>query len=380
MARILSTAARPMVAMAVVLLAAVACVSAARSETSGNGPFKVAIAMRRAVPPEPYEWRGAAIHALLTAVWYPAEEQAQVRPQRIGAPNAPPMFEAGEAAPDAALAPGTKKFPLILMSHGTGGTADSMAWLATALAARGYIVAGVNHPGNSALEPYTTQGFMLWWKRAQDVGVVLDAMLADPAFGARIDRERIGAMGFSLGGYTMIALAGGITSRARFADFCKARPPDEASCQAPPEFSDLRAQSEALARSDPAYAAALREGERSYREPRIRAVFAMAPALGPAFTPESLAAITTPVAVVAGAGDAIVPVDASARRVAAEIPHAALTILPGGVGHYTFLDMCTAAGRQMAPPICVDAPEVDRAAIHRTTAALAAAFFEARLR
>jgi predicted dienelactone hydrolase len=372
-------AAKPTLTTMLALLATLVC-TGARPEAPGNGPFKVGSTMRRVVPPGPYEWRGAATHALLTAVWYPADSQAQARPQLIGPPNAPPLFEADDAAPDAALEPGREKFPLILMSHGTGGTAQSMAWLATALAARGFIVAGVNHPGNNALEPYTAQGFMLWWRRAQDISVALDAMLADPVFGPRIDRERIGAMGFSLGGYTMIALAGGITSRARFRNICETRTPDEASCKAPPEFSDLRAQSEALERSDPAYAAALNEGGRSYREPRIRAVFAIAPALGPVFTPESLAAVTTPVAIVAGAGDAIVPVDASAKRVAAEIPHAELTIFPGGVGHYTFVDICTATGRRIVPPLCVDAPDVDRAAVHRTTVGLAAAFFDARLR
>jgi hypothetical protein len=30
------------------------------------------------------------------------------------------------------------------------------------LAAAGYVVAGVNHPGNNALEPMTMEGFVLW--------------------------------------------------------------------------------------------------------------------------------------------------------------------------------------------------------------------------
>jgi predicted dienelactone hydrolase len=289
------------------------------------------------------------------------------------------MFEAPPAAANAELAKRPAKFPLILLSHGTGGTAQSMAWLATALAARGFIVAGVNHPGNTALEPYTVQGFALWWLRARDISVVTDAMLADATFGAHIDPARIGAIGFSLGGYTMIELAGGITSLAQFVAYCRAAP-DAATCKAPPEFPDLLAKSEALAREDPAYAAALGESGRSYREPRIRAVVAIAPALGPTFTPESLAAITIPMAIIAGESDSILPIDANARQVAAKIPHAELTILPGRVDHYVFVNVCTPAGRSIMAPICVDAPEIDRAAIHRTTAALAIRFFEDRLR
>jgi predicted dienelactone hydrolase len=370
---------KPALAILVLFVAALSRPDAAWSQSTDNALFKVGVTARRFTAPEPYEWRGAATRALVTNIWYPADAGAQVEPQRIGPPNAPPMFEAPPAAANAELARSPSKFPLVMLSHGTGGTAQSMAWLATALAARGFIVAGVNHPGNTALEPYTVQGFALWWLRARDIIVVLDAMLADPMFGARIDPARIGAVGFSLGGYTMLELAGGITSLAQFAAYCRAAP-DATSCKAPPEFADLRAKSEALAREDSAYAAALAEGGRSYREPRIRAVVAIAPALGPAFTPESLAAITISVAIIAGEGDSIVPIDANAKADAAKIPGAELTIFPGRVDHYVFVNVCTTGGRSLLGPICVDAPEIDRAAIHRTTVALAIKFFEDRLR
>jgi hypothetical protein len=45
---------------------------------------------------------------------------------------------------------------------------------------------------------------------------VLDGMLADPTFMTRIGTEQIGAAGFSLGGYTMIAIAGCFPSLAHF--------------------------------------------------------------------------------------------------------------------------------------------------------------------
>lgn len=351
--------------------------SADYAQSSGSAAFKAGVASRRIVPAEPYEWRGAATHALLEVVWYPAGSDADARPQPIP-PSGAALFEGGMAAPDAKIAAIPAKFPLILLSHGTGGTAQSLAWLGTALASRGYIVAGANHPGNNAIEPHTVQGFMLWWKRAQDISTVLDAILADPEFGPRIDPQRIGAVGFSLGGYTVIELAGGITSVKRLIEFCKA-PHDQVTCKGPPEFSDLRAQSEALAVADPSFAAALHGDGASYRDPRIRAVFAMAPALGPAVTPESLKSITIPAAIVAGAEDSIAPVDANARYYAANVPGAQLTIFPGAVDHYVFLDVCTPAGRSIIPPICVDRPGVDREAVHNATIDLAAKFFAGRL-
>jgi predicted dienelactone hydrolase len=361
------------------LVSALALAATAHAESAAQPPVKIGVAFRRFTPPEPYEWRGASTHALVTAIWYPAVADAEARPQHFGPPNGPAFFIADAVAENAAIAPSPARLPLILLSHGTGGTAQSLAWFAGALAAQGYIVAGVNHPGNNATEPYTVQGFMLWWQRAEDLSRVLDGMLADPEFGPRIDRQRIGAAGFSLGGYTMMVIAGGISSRAQLGAYCKEHQ-GQGSCKAPPEFADSITKGAELARTDPAFAAALRDDGKSYRDPRVRAVFAMAPALAPAFTPESLAAISVPVAIVAGEGDPIVPVGENARRYAAAIPHAELTIFPGAVGHYTFLDLCTPAGREARPALCVDAPGVDRAAIHQATAAAAIKFFATTLR
>ena len=186
-----------------------------------------------------------------TTIWYPADAAAEEQPRVLGPPGNP-LFESGHPAADAALASTPAQFPLIVLSHGIGGTAGSLAWLGTALARAGYVAAAVNHPGNNAINGYTVEGFTLWWDRARDLSAIIDSMLAEPIFTARIDPNRIGAAGFSLGGYTMIAIAGGITSRAHYREFC-APAQAEASCEAPPEFGDLRAKAKALADSDAAF-------------------------------------------------------------------------------------------------------------------------------
>jgi len=104
--------------------------------------FKVGVTGRSIVPNEPYDWRGAQTHALITQIWYPAEPTATEQPQWIG-PTEAPLLSAGKAAPEAKLASSPGKFPLIVLSHGTGGSALVMAWLATALASHGYTVAAV---------------------------------------------------------------------------------------------------------------------------------------------------------------------------------------------------------------------------------------------
>jgi predicted dienelactone hydrolase len=361
-----------MASLVAVLLGAGVAAAAAGSETD-----KVGITVRQFVPPPPYDWRGAKTHALVTAIWYPAAAAAKEVPQRIEPPGSP-LFEIGRAAPEGQLAPAPDRFPLIVLSHGTGGTAQSLGWLGITLAAQGYVVAAVDHPGNNGIDGYTVQGFTLWWERARDLSRVIDGMLVDPLFGPRIDPRRIGAAGFSLGGYTVIVLAGGITSTVRFRRFC-ASPQADRMCVAPPEFADLREKAMALARTDPNFAAALADDARSYRDARVRAVFAMAPALGPALTPESLAKLAIPIEIIAGAGDRVAPVTSGAKSLAAAIPHATLRLLPAPTGHYVFTATCTTAGRSARPGVCVDPPGVDRDAVHATTADLAEAFFARNL-
>jgi predicted dienelactone hydrolase len=283
-----------------------------------QGLLKVGVAQRSFVPNKPYSWRGAKTHALLTTVWYPADSASIEQPQWVGPPDAP-LFAVGSAATGAKHASG--RFPLILLSHGTGGSAPMLGWLGAVLASHGYIAAAVNHPGNNALEPYTVAGFSLWWERATDLSEVLDQMLADPEFGLRIDSKRITAVGFSLGGYTMIEIAGGITDRAAYREFCKS-PAADAICKSPPEFPDLLEQFNRLdekGKSDREVAESLSREKRSHRDARVRTVFAIAPALGPAFRPAGLQKIVIPVKIVAGAADDNVPIASSAKYFASNI-------------------------------------------------------------
>ncbi|HTU33253.1 MAG TPA: hypothetical protein VMF66_05580 [Candidatus Acidoferrum sp.] len=357
------------------LLIALACCPAFASPVSGT--FKVGVAARAFIPSPPYNWRGAHTHALLTTIWYPAAPSSVEKPQPVGPPNEP-LFIGGNAAPHAKFAASPSRFPLVLLSHGTGGSALQLAWLGTYLASRGYIAAAVNHPGNNALEPYTIQGFTLWWLRAHDLTTVLNHLLDDRTFGPRIDRARIGAAGFSLGGYTMIEIAGGVSNPQAVIDYCNS-PRSHGTCNIH-EFPDLLTKAEDLQKTDPEFAAAFAEGDKSYRDPRIRAVFAIAPALGPAFSPQSLAKISIPVEMVAGAADPVAPPPDNADYFARHIRDAKLVILPGGVAHYTFLDACAPAAYKTLATYCDDAPGVNRVRIHNRVAAMAAQFFAAHLR
>jgi predicted dienelactone hydrolase len=344
----------------------------APKDGTGSNPYKVGMAFRSFTPKEPYDWRGAQTHSLDVVVWYPAEATAREKPLVIRGLD---IFELGRAAQDAPPAAKTARFPLVVISHGTGGSALSMAWLGEALAAHGYIAAAVNHPGNNATEPYTAKGFSIWWERARDLSETIGGMMADAKFGDRIDPERIGSAGFSLGGYTMIEIAGGITDLQGFVHFCDS-PNTGANCASPPEFPSLVEDFRKLLREHPE---ALRHSGNSFRDARVRAVFAMAPGLGPAFTPSSLEAIAIPVQIVAGEADQNVPIELNAKYFAAKIPGAKLHIFSGNVAHYVFLDSCSEIGRKSLPTLCIDGQGVDRDAIHADTVRRALQFFRVAL-
>lgn len=338
---------------------------------------KVGLANRHFVPREPYDWRGAKTHALITDIWYPAGRSAVEQPQFVGN-AATPFALAGDAASNAPILEKPATFPLILLSHGTGGSSQIMAWFGAGLAAHGYIVAAVNHPGNNSLEAYTPEGFALWWERATDLSAVLDQMLADATFGPHIDPKRIGAAGFSLGGFTVLEIAGGIGELPRLLEYCKTHASDT-MCSDPPEFPGLSKKIEALMNADPAVQSAILDGAHSHRDPRVRAIFAMAPAIGPAFSTDSLATITIPAQILAGSADIIALPTSNARFFAAHIRGAQLTILQD-VGHYTFLDTCAALGRTSRPNLCLDNAGVLRDDIHAQTVNLAVQFFDTNLR
>jgi len=337
--------------------------------------FKVGVTTRDLVPAEPYDWRGTSIHALRTTIWYPATAGAREEAQWIG-PRLVPLVSAGRAAQDAEPAAG--RHPLILLSHGFDGTASDLAWFGTALAAHGFIAAAINHPGSNSEDGSTVEGASLTWLRAVDLSAVIDALRDDKTFGDRIDPARIGASGHSFGGYTVIAIAGGITDPERLQAFCRS-PQADALCAPTQDVSALRRQSMARLASDADFRQRYGRAGASYRDARVRAVFALAPGPGPIFTPESLGQIAIPVALATGSADEITPPASGAEALGKAIPQATLKRFPHA-GHFVFFATCTAVGRVFLRAVCRDPDGIDRTAVHAETIRLAVDFFTASLR
>lgn len=290
--------------------------------------------------------------------WYPAHAGAKEEPLTIGPPENP-LFEVGSSAADAPVAAG--RWPVLLLSHGNGGTARMMGWFGTAMARAGYVVVAVDHPGNNGMDAMTAAGSILMWNRVDDLSAALAAVKADPRLAAHVDVERLGLAGYSAGGYTALIAAGARPDMARLVAFCEANPKDGVC--APqlenPEFTFERRMALAAA---PQMAPWMAKSGEDRRIPNVRAVFLMAPAIVQAFDPAELAKLDVPVAMVVGEADTVASPATNSQTITAANAKARLEVLPA-VGHYDFLSACTELGRQRVGALCEG--RADREATHQ---------------
>ena len=305
---------------------------------------------------------------LRITVWYPAAADAVETPLIVGSPEKP-LRDFGSVAMDAAFAADRTQWPVILLSHGFGGTARIMGWFGIAMARDGYIVVAVDHPGNNARDQMTVNGAALYWDRADDLRAALEATKRDPSIGPHMDLARLGVAGFSAGGFTALVAAGARVDRSHFARFCAANS-DDGVCRPQREFA---ATPEAFAKAleQPEIAAEVAHAGDDHSIPAVRAVFAMAPALVQALDPSSLAQMRTPVDIMLGEADTVAPPTTNGLVAAKLIPGADLEQLPG-VGHYDFLSACTEAGKTVVPQCKTQIPQTDT---HSQAIAAAQKFF-----
>lgn len=279
-------------------------------------------------------------------VWYPAVLGAMEAPLYIGPPGAP-FFKSGAAATNATILDQTRR-PVILLSHGFGGSARMMGWFGTSLARRGYIVVAVDHPGNNSDQPMTAAGAVLYWERPGDLAAALERVRSDPSLGPLLDLDRLGVAGFSAGGYTALAAAGGRANPVKLQLFCRSNPSDGV-CLPQSEHPVSAEEAQALlARSDTRESFEHAGDDVSIQG--VKAVFVMAPAIVQAFDPASLERIHARVQIILGEDDTVAP-PRSNGDVAASLITGARRIRLAGVGHYDFLASCTPAG-EAALPIC----------------------------
>ncbi|WP_156510346.1 alpha/beta fold hydrolase [Labrenzia sp. OB1] len=293
-------------------------------------------------------------------VWYPADASGEV--VAVGADR---IFEGTEAFADAAPRPGT--YPLIVFSHGSGASIHKMSWVATELAEKGFVVAGPDHPGTTSGDS-TPEDTPKLWERTDDLSNVISALLADPAWDKVIAADRIGVLGFSLGGAAALELAGARADLEAYAHYCEAYP-DMADCvwfaggrgyrnreAIDVDVLDLRSVDK-------------ERFEQSNLDPRVRATVLVDPSLALAYDEASFAGILSSLHFINLGNPDTVPVSVKADGLAGLAPDATHTWIKDAV-HFSFLPVCAEGAAEFMKSVgetdelCTDGNHRSRADIH----------------
>jgi predicted dienelactone hydrolase len=311
-------------------------------------------------------WAGDGPRPLRWSMWYRAIDTAQEKPL-----TDPSWFELGPIARDAEARLPAEPYRVVLLSHGAGGVATGLEWLARRLAREGFVALAVNHHGNTGSEPYRAEGFLCLWERASDLSALFDCEDWRARLCGEISSSAVAA-GFSAGAYTAMLLAGARVAYSQFED----ENPERSPIRGPREFPDLADKIQALFEMSPAFNASWNRRRESYKDNRIKAVLALAPGRSVrGFSLESLREIEVPVHIVVGEGDAAAAPDRCAGWLHTRTSGSSFEMLRGGAGHYVFLPKPTPLGLETAPDIFRDARTVDRGAVHDAVASTAISFF-----
>lgn len=279
-------------------------------------------------------------------IWFPAAGTPVH--QRLG------LYEQ-DVVPGARLPDG--QHPLVVLSHGTGGDFASHVDTAVALARAGFVVAAPTHPGDNWRD--NSRATQIEHRPAALSATISYMLHAWPGHAA-IDPARIGAFGFSAGGFTVLAAAGARPDLTRLRDHCRDHP----------AFFDctlLKAQPRTTVEPWP-----------ELGDARIKALVVAAPALGFTFDRAGLAAVRVPVQLWRADDDQILPAPFYADAVRTALPRSPEFHAVPQAGHFDFLAPC--ADPATMPQICASAPGFDRTAFHQAFDRAVVRFFSETLR
>ena len=240
-------------------------------------------------------------------IWYPIDPGTK----GISSPN---LWDVFDIAVDAPIANPQFKKPLIVVSHGYGGSPHQLSWLINKLVYNNCVVLGIQHLDILDGKPQANS-----WKRAQDVHTFLDRFILQ-SFANFIDLNRIG---FAGGGTTGIWVAGGRSTRL---DNFVPGPSDAYS----EEFKGIE---QALPYLDK------KKGAQDWKDARIKAAFLMSPAWGWIFDKNDLKKITIPTYIVAPDADNVLVTANNGGFFSKNIPKCLYQNIPSPVGHYIFISM-----------------------------------------
>ncbi len=147
---------------------------------------------------------------VVSFITYPSSGESQQRRYSF------PYHDAAYGSFENMLGPGeaprfadpNDRYPLIILAHGASAHGLYDVSHAHNLASHGYIVAVITY-GDDRTMKMDDPNFHVSYLRPFITKVVLDSLLDSAVFGPHIDAANIGITGYSFGGFTALALAGG---------------------------------------------------------------------------------------------------------------------------------------------------------------------------
>src|SRR5262245_59734921 len=260
--------------------------------------------------------------AITVAVWYPSADRPS--PVTLGPIT---LLAAQEGKIDG------HGLPLVVLSHGRGGSFVVHHDTAEHLADAGFVVAALNHPGDTALDKSLFYDLSIYMQRPLDVKRVIDYLTGASPLATTIDPNRIGIYGFSRGGYTALVAIGADPDFALGLPQCEGRTDkvcDQIRAQEYPE-------------------------EPLTHDRRIKAAVVADP-LSVFFTAEGLAGITIEVQLWGSekGGDGVEPKTVEAVNMALNGPHTFAKM--EHTQHFSFLTVCPPKIAEQEPVICKTRP------------------------
>ena len=224
---------------------------------------------------------------LTLEVWYPAKLEANqeksVYKSTVG--NTPYSVQA-RAGRDAPMLESAQKFPLIVYSHGQPGSRMQAHYLLEHLASQGYVIAALDHTQSTYAD--VTQDSYATGLVNRPLDILFAASEIPKQFPGS-DANNVGLIGYSYGGYSSLNAAGIGLDSANLAAYCK-RSNNEGPCFLQSFFEPLEQ---------------VRGAKVVKADPRIKAVFVMAPYGIPWFSPQAFADMRVPLFVGGGSADTV---------------------------------------------------------------------------
>ena len=256
------------------------------------------------------------------------------------------------------------RLPLIVISHGGGASYTAHSDTAVALAQAGFVVAAVNHAGDDQDDQSRV---IELWRRPEQLSRLITYMLKEWPQHRSLNSRKVGAFGFSNGGFTVLVAAGGVPDLTRLGPYCHSHP-DHDLC------TGIR-----RAGLDASNLPVHLPTKPWVRDRHIRAIVVAAPAFGFAFGKPGLASVRVPVQLWRAENDRHQPNPYYDQAVREALPLPPEYHVIQGAGHFDFLPPCDVGLAKAVPEICSDSGGFDRGAFHSEFNAAVVQFFRSHL-